>query len=136
MLGQVLKDYDGKVRLVFKDFPLDFHALARPAHEAARCAGDLGKYWPYHDRLFAAQPEFGRNDLIRYAVELDLPKERFVECLDTGRFKPHIEADIQEGKQVSVQGTPTFFINGWPLVGSAPYESFKELIDEALKEKK
>ena len=66
-----MKEYDGRVRLVFKDLPLPSHALARPAHEAARCAGSLGRYWPYHDRLFAAQPAFRRDDLVRYAVDAD-----------------------------------------------------------------
>ena len=66
------------MRLVFKDFPLPSHKLARPAHEAARCAGALGQYWPYHDRLFAAQPDFERDDLVRYAVEVGLPRDAFV----------------------------------------------------------
>lgn len=134
MLGQIVKEYPDQVRLVFKDFPLDFHALARPAHEAARCAGESGKYWEYHDRLFEAQPKFARDDLIRYATELGLAPDRFAQCLDSGRFKALVEADVQEGLQARIRGTPTFFINGQPLVGAAPYEAFKQLIEEALKD--
>ena len=68
----MLQEYDGRVRLVFKDRPLAMHTLARAAHEAARCAGAAGKYWAYHDRLFAAQPAFRRSDLLTYAAELGL----------------------------------------------------------------
>ncbi len=134
MLDRVLKEHPSQVRLIFKDFPLDFHTLARPAHEAARCAGESGKYWEYHDRLFEAQPKFSRDDLIRYASELGLPRDRFSQCLDSGRFNALVEADVQEGRQAGIRGTPTFFINGQPLLGAAPYEAFKELIEEALKE--
>lgn len=84
MLDRILKEHPSQVRLIFKDFPLDFHALARPAHEAARCAGESGKYWDYHDRLFDAQPKFSRDDLIRYAGELGLPRDRFSQCLVQG----------------------------------------------------
>jgi protein-disulfide isomerase len=135
VLGRILKEHSDQVRLIFKDFPLDFHALARPAHEAARCAGESGKYWEYHDRLFEGQPAFARGDLIRYATELGLPENRFVPCLDSGRFKALVEADIQEGRQAGIRGTPTFFINGQRLLGAAPYEAFKELIEEALDKK-
>lgn len=135
MLDRVLKEYPGQVRLVFKDFPLDIHALARPAHEAARCAGEGGKYWEYHDRLFEAQPRFARDDLVGYATELGLPRDRFVQCLDGGRFRALVEADVTEGRRAGIRGTPTFFINGWPLRGAAPFEAFKELIEDALREK-
>jgi hypothetical protein len=74
------------VRIVFKDFPLPSHKLAPLAHEAARCAGALGQYWPYHDRLFTHQPEFDRADLVRYAVEVGVPRDAFVACLDAHRF--------------------------------------------------
>ena len=72
----MLEEYDGRIRLIFKDLPLAMHTMARPAHEAARCAGAAGKYWPYHDRLFAAQPVFRRADLLLYAGELGLPSAR------------------------------------------------------------
>ena len=81
-----MKEYDGRVRLIFKDFPLPSHDLARPAHEAARCAGAVGRYWPYHDLLFANQPKFERADLVRYALEAGVPRDGFVKCLDEHRF--------------------------------------------------
>jgi protein-disulfide isomerase len=107
-----MKEYDGRVRLVFKDLPLPSHALARPAHEAARCAGALGRYWPYHDKLFAAQPAFERADLVRYASA--------------------IEADVAQARSLGIRSTPTFFINGRPVVGAQPIETFRAAIDDAL----
>jgi protein-disulfide isomerase len=121
------------VRLVFKDFPLPSHKLARPAHEAARCAGALGRYWPYHDRLFAAQPNFQRDDLIRYAVEVGLTREGFTQCLDDRRFAAAVEADVAQARALGVRSTPTFLINGRPLVGAHPVETFRSAIDDALR---
>jgi protein-disulfide isomerase len=120
------------VRLVFKDLPLPSHALARPAHEAARCAGALGRYWSYHDRLFAAQPAFERDDLIRYAVEVGLDREAFTRCADERRFASAVEADVAQARALGVRSTPTFLINGRPLVGAHPVEKFRGAIDEAL----
>jgi protein-disulfide isomerase len=121
------------VRLVYKDFPLPSHALARGAHEAARCAGALGRYWPYHDRLFAAQPSFERDDLVGYAVELGLPREAFVACLDERRFAAAVEADREQGRALGVRSTPTFLVNGRRLVGAHPVETFRAVLDEALR---
>jgi protein-disulfide isomerase len=132
----VLKEYDGRVRLIFKDLPLPSHDRARPAHEAARCAGALGRYWAYHDRLFAAQPRFERADLIRYATEIGLAREPFVTCLDARRFAAAVEADVSQARALGVRSTPTFIINGRPLVGAYPVEDFRTVIDEALRSKR
>jgi protein-disulfide isomerase len=128
-----LKEYDGRVRLVFKDMPLPFHDRARPAHEAARCAGEAGKFWPYHDRLFAEQPAFERDDLVRYAVELGVDRAAFVRCVDERRFAAAVEADVVQARAAGVTGTPTFLINGRALVGAHPIEAFRAAIDDALK---
>jgi len=133
VLDRILTEYRGKLRLVYKDFPLPGHTLARPAHEAARCAGAAGKYWEYHDRLFQAQPNFERADLLRYASDLGIPAEPFAQCLDGGRFRGLVEADIQQGRLLDVTGTPMFFINGQRIEGAAPFETFKAVIDEALR---
>jgi protein-disulfide isomerase len=119
---------------VFKDFPLPSHKLAPLAHEAARCAGALGEYWPYHDRLFAAQPNFERDDLLRYASELGLPRDAFVACLDAHRFAPAVQADLAEGRALGVRSTPSFLINGRPVIGAQPIDVFRTAIDEALRE--
>jgi protein-disulfide isomerase len=129
-----MREHSGRVRLVFKDFPLDFHAGARPAAEAARCAGLAGRYWEYHDLLFVAQPDFAREDLVRYAARLGLEREAFAACLADGRFRNAVEQDVSEGKALGVTGTPTFFINGRRLVGAQPVEAFQEAVRAALEE--
>ena len=121
------------MRLVFKDFPLSSHKLARPAHEAARCAGAQGRYWPYHDRLFAGQPDFQRDDLIRYAVEVGLPREPFTKCLEERRFADAVEADVRQARALGIRSTPTFLVNGRPLIGAHPVETFRTAIDAALR---
>jgi protein-disulfide isomerase len=117
---------------VFKDFPLPTHALARPAHEAARCAGALGQFWAYHDRLFAEQPRIERHALIRYAEDLGLPRAEFERCVDERRFRDGVEADLQEAASLGVRSTPTFLINGRPLIGAQPIQAFRAAIDQAL----
>jgi protein-disulfide isomerase len=133
-LDQLLREYRGRVRLIFKDFPLPSHDLARPAHEAARCAGSLGEYWPYHDRLFAEQPRFERANLIAYATALGLDEARFTRCVDERVFASAVESDVAQARALGVSGTPTFLVNGQPLVGAQPIETFRMLIDDALKE--
>lgn len=128
-----MKEYDGRLRLVFKDLPLPFHDLARPAHEAARCAAEAGKFWPYHDRLFQEQPAFQREDLVRYAVDLGLDRADFTKCLDERRFSAAVEADMAQARALGINGTPTFLIHGRQLVGAHPIETFRSVIDEALK---
>jgi protein-disulfide isomerase len=118
---------------VFKDLPLPFHDLARPAHEAARCAAEAGKFWPYHDRLFAEQPAFEREHLIVYAVDLGMDRAAFVRCLDERRFADAVEADVVQARALGITGTPTFLVNGRKLVGAHPIETFRTVIDEALK---
>ena len=128
-----MKEYEGRVRLVFKDMPLPSHELARPAHEAARCAAQAGKFWPYHDRLFQEQPALERRDLLRYAVDLGMEPDAFTKCLDERRFAAAVEADVAQAKALDITGTPTFLINGRKLVGAHPIETFRSVIDEALK---
>jgi protein-disulfide isomerase len=133
VLGQVMAEFPGQVRLVFKDFPLDFHDRARPAAVAARCAGEAGRFWEYHDLLFAGQPELSRENLFQYAERVGMDRETFARCLDGGRFQADVEKDVGEGRAIGVTGTPTFFINGRRLVGAHPVETFREVVREALE---
>jgi protein-disulfide isomerase len=102
------------------------------AHEAARCAGAQGRYWAYHDVLYAKQPDFERDQLINYAIDLNLDRERFTRCLDDHQFRAAVEADFAEGRELGVRSTPTFLVNGKPLVGAHPVEAFRSAIDDAL----
>ena len=130
----MLQEFKGKVRLVHKDFPLPSHAGALPAAEAARCAGAQGFFWEYHDLLYLSVPDFSRDDLISYAGRLNLDRNAFTTCIDAGRFRKQVEADVAEGRAIGVRGTPTFVVNGTPLVGAQPIEAFREAIREALRQ--
>ena len=121
------------MRLIYKDFPLPSHDLAMPAAEAARCAGEQGRYWAYHDVLFDRQPRFQRDALVAYAMNLKLDRDRFERCLDRRTFRAAVEADFAEGRELGVRSTPTFLINGKPLVGAQPIETFRAAIDDALR---
>jgi protein-disulfide isomerase len=120
----------GRVRYVFKDFPLtSIHPQATKAHEAARCAGEQGAYWAMHDHLFAGQAEWARNP--NHAADLGLDATAFDACLDGGRWTESVNADLAEGVRLGIRGTPSFFIDGYPLVGAQPYETFQYAIDLA-----
>ena len=132
-IDQVMKEYAGKVRVVWKDLPLPFHQNAMPAAIAARAAGEQGKFWPMHDKLFANQQALDRPSLEKYAEELGLNMARFKAALDTKKHEADIQADAAAGNKIGANGTPAFFINGVSLSGAQPFESFKARIDEELK---
>jgi len=139
-LGQIMKNYvdTGKVKYMLRDLALPFHANAHITAEAARCAGEQGKYWEYHDKLFASQAEWSEgeaNSLLKgYAVNVGLNEWEFNSCLDEGKYKTAVNEDIAVANKLGIRGTPTFFINGKKLVGAVPLATFKAAIDEALAE--
>jgi protein-disulfide isomerase len=98
----------GKVRYVFKNFPGDKHKLAFNAHQAAACAGDQGKYWEMHDRLFTNPAGLGA--LPEQAAALGLALPLFRQCLETEKHAARIRSDIAEGRAAGLRGTPTFYI--------------------------
>jgi protein-disulfide isomerase len=122
----------GKVRYIYRDFPLSFHPQAQPAAEASECADDQGKFWEYHEALFANQATLGRDLYIQLAGQFGMDVEEFTSCFDSGKFKQEVQNDFTYGSQVGVSGTPTFFINGVKLVGAQPYQAFKQVIDSEL----
>jgi protein-disulfide isomerase len=132
VVDQVMSAYGDKVKVVFRDFPLPFHANARPAAEAANCAAAQGKFWEYHGKLFANQAALSPDNLNSYATEIGLDQTKFAECVAQKPFAAAIDKDIADGQKVGVSGTPAFFINGRMLSGAQPFEKFKELIDEEL----
>ena len=134
---ELLKRYDGKVRLVHKDLPLDaIHPRARPAAEAARCAGEQGKFWTYHDKLYADASKFTEEELKNAAKEVGLNIEAFTACFASGKFKVAVQKDLLEGADLGLTGTPAFFINGRELSGAQPLEAFVAIIDEELGQAK
>jgi protein-disulfide isomerase len=132
-LKQILERYPGKVRHVFRDFPVDgLHPQARPAAEAARCAHDQRKFWEYHDALFTNSPQAGVDDLRRYAERIALDVPTFERCVSAGTHRSTVQRDYEDGVRLGVTGTPAFFINGRLLSGAQPLEVFARLIEDEL----
>ena len=131
-LTKVFETYQGKVALVFKDFPLDFHKDSKGAHQAAYCAAAQGKFWEMHDSLFKNQRQLTADDLKKYAGEIGLDMAKFNACVEAKPDEKKIQSNIEEGQSLGVTGTPCFFINGRALKGAVPYDNFKQLIDEEL----
>ncbi|MEK7404822.1 MAG: thioredoxin domain-containing protein [Acidobacteriota bacterium] len=132
-LKNILTKYNGRVKLAYMDFPLrEIHPLAQTAAEAARCAGEQGKFWEFHDALFADQSKLREADLAAHARALGLDEKSFQSCLASGKYKPKVEADLQEGSKAGVAGTPGFFINGVFLSGAQPQAEFEKIIDTQL----
>ncbi len=120
---------------MFRDFPLGFHDRAQAAAEAAQCAHAQGKFWEYHDKLFANQKALQTEDLKQYAAGLGLDADDFGECFDSGRFRNDVGQDQREGTAYGVRGTPAFFVNGRFLSGNQPFAAFAKIIDEELEHK-
>jgi len=131
-IDEVRRNYGNDVRVCFRHNPLPFHQDAPLASEAALAAGDQGKFWEMHGKLFANQQKLARPDLERYAEELQLDSSRFNGALDQNAHKAQIERDKADAAKYGARGTPAFFINGKLLSGAQPYDQFKTAVDEAL----
>ncbi len=131
-LKALLSKYGGRVKLAFLDFPLsEIHGQAGSAAEAARCAGEQGKFWEYHDSLFAEPSKLDEASLIERAQKL-LDESAFRSCLTSGKFQQDIQANREQGVEAGVKGTPAFFINGVFLSGAQPQAEFEKIIDSQL----
>jgi protein-disulfide isomerase len=132
-LQQVEEAYGEKVRLVYRQFPLNrIHPNAQKAAEAALCAYEQGQFWEMHDLMFQEQKKLQVAELKEKAVRLGLDTEAFNQCLDSGRVVQQVEVDLEAGVTAGVSGTPAMFINGRFLNGAVPYENLASIIDEEL----
>ena len=131
----IQKQYGDKVRFVFRQFPIAaIHPYALGAALASECALEQGKFWEYHDTLFINQSSLTKEALLKYADQVKIPDtKQFAQCLDSQKYLSKIQSDLQEGAGYSVQGTPTFFINGNILVGAQPFANFAAAIDSELR---
>jgi len=129
---QLQKEYGNKLRVVMKQNPLPFHPRAKPAAIAAMAAGEQGKYWEYHSKLFANAKQLEDADLEKYATELELDMARWKKDLTNPKFSQAIDRDQALASQLGANGTPAFFINGRFLSGAQPIENFKNIISEEL----
>ncbi len=147
---QLEKDYisTGKLKYIFLNFPLEsIHQNAFKAAEAADCAGEQGKFWEMHDRLFANQQAISPNDLPGHAEALGLDTAKFQQCLESGKFAAAIRQGMAEGQRAGVTGTPAFFLGLTDskdgkvkalrtITGAQAYPAFQATIDSLLSEQK
>jgi protein-disulfide isomerase len=131
-LEKVLEKYPDDVRLVYRNLAIRSHRRAYPAAEAALCAAEQERFWPYHEVLFANPRALEDEDLLRYAEELGLDTERFEQCVAAGEYRDQVEAESNEARSMGISGTPAFLINGLLLSGARPAEDFYRLIDAEL----
>ena len=132
VLQELRRMYGDKIRLIYRDFPGENHPNAFAAAEASECAHEQGKFWEYHDLLFKPQEPNKSWDFHSLAKESGLNTQAFSECLKSGRFRAEVFKDLEDGLRLGISSTPTFFINGRPLVGLHSISAFQELIDKAL----
>ncbi|MCG6950456.1 MAG: DsbA family protein [Acidobacteria bacterium] len=124
--------YPGQIRHIFKNLPLPNHPQAQLAGEASLCAQDQGKFWEFHDWLFANQRTMNRESMVAAAVELGMDGEAFTTCVDEGTHTARVRADMTEARSFGITGTPGFLVNGRVVSGAQPIEEFEKIIDEEL----
>lgn len=128
------KKYKGKIRWVFRDYPLPFHPNAMYAHMAVNCSIEQNKYWDYFNILFQNSGKLAKENVIKLAGDAGLDTEKLQACLQNEqKMKAEIQVDLEDGKKLGVNGTPAFFINGIMIEGAQPLAKFVEIIDKELK---
>jgi len=145
-LPLILEEYteSGKVRFVYRDFPIQSHPNAMPAAVASECAHEQDKYWQYHDVLFENQVLWSNMEIPdaiavfkEFATRLELNQDQFNSCLNSGKYIEEVNKDLNDGRNYGVSGTPGFFIGNEKIGfikinGAQPFESFKTIIDHQL----
>ncbi len=131
---QIQEEYGDQVRLVYRQFPLnDIHPRAQKAAEASLCADEQGQFWNMHDVLFLEPVELELASLREKAATAGLDTAVFNECLESAKYADRVEADVRAGVLAGVTGTPAVFINGRPIIGAQPFESYAAIIDDELE---
>jgi protein-disulfide isomerase len=132
-IAAIMAAYPSDVKLVFKQFPLDMHPHAEMAAEAALAANDQGKFWEMHDKLFANASHLSKETIFAVAESIGLDMMRFTRDMESGRFRPAVQADLTEGDKAGVFGTPSLFIDGKPYRGPVILSILKPILDGELK---
>lgn len=131
VLEKLEAEYKGRLAFAYKDVPLPMHSHAQKAAEASHCAGEQGKYWEYHDRLYLTrQLELG--ELKEHARTLKLDGEKFDKCLDTAKYMDQVRKSLAEGQRLGIEGTPSFFMNGRFFSGGLTLDQLKAMVDEEM----
>ena len=137
-MEKIRENFPKKVRLVFKHYPLPFHKNAKPAARAAMAAGEQGKFWEMHDRLFEKQGAWKKGNVKEitagWAKEMGLDAAKFKKDFDKESYGKTIQAEMKEGQKLGVKGTPHFFINGEALSGAQPYNRFESVVKSKIKQ--
>ena len=126
---QLKKEYGDKLQIIYKDFPLPMHHSSEKAAEAARCAGEQGKFWEYHNVLFYSK-QLEVSDLKEHARVLKLDGDRFDTCLDSGKETAAVKKDLEEAKSLGLTGTPSFFVNGHFFSGVVDYAVIRDMVNQ------
>jgi protein-disulfide isomerase len=129
---RLYQTYGDRVRFVYRDFPLSFHANAKPAAIAANCAGAQGRYWDYFKLLFDDPRGLGSSLYSTYAQELGLNLNTFNSCINSNKYDNEINLDIKDGERLGLSGVPAFFVNDQLISGNQPYETFRAAIEKEL----
>ncbi|HEV7518200.1 MAG TPA: thioredoxin domain-containing protein, partial [Thermoanaerobaculia bacterium] len=133
-LERVKRKYGDKVRIVFRQYPLSFHANASKAAEAALCANDQGQFWQLHDAMFADQQGLAVDGLKAKAAKIaGLRTGQFNSCLDSGKHAEEVKKDLAAGTAAGVTGTPAMFVNGRYISGAVALEDITQVVDDELK---
>lgn len=133
VVDQLLEAYPGKIKMVYRDFPLGFHDRAIPAAIAANCATEQGKYWEMHKKLMENQSALQETHFVQHATDLGLDLDKWNACRQNPASEAEVRKDMEDAAAVGVTGTPAFFVNGIMLSGALPFEEFKEVIDRELQ---
>lgn len=133
-LNQIDAQYieTGKVRIIYKHFPLSFHPNAQKAAEATECAADQDKFWEMHDLMFENGVAGGIASFKQFAADLGLDTAEFNECLDSGEKEQRVKDDMAEGAANGITGTPGFLVAGQKISGAQPFAVFQQAIEAAL----
>ena len=132
-LKKIREQYSGKVRFAYKSFPLPSHPHAQKAAEAALCAGQQGKYWDFHERVYEKNGKgLDVSELKELARSLGVNGDQFDKCLDSSAEAANVKQSLDEGLKLGVTGTPSFFINGHFISGSLPYDQLNDLVQLQL----
>jgi protein-disulfide isomerase len=132
ILARLRELYGDKLKIVFRHFPLPQHPHARQAAEAAACAQEQGKFWPYHDQLFEHSNALTSDDLAHYAQNANLDLAAFQSCRSSNRPKAAVDADMQSAERLGVRGTPAMFLNGGRINGVLPVPLMQSLMEAEL----
>jgi protein-disulfide isomerase len=138
VLKRLFGEFGDRVKFIYRHFPLPQHKHADPAARAAEAAGRQGRFWEMHDRIFEGRETWSKQadaeeTFVGYAGQLGLDPERFRADLKSADVRKAVEEDRRSGERAGLQGTPTFFLNGWPIETPRGYDEFREVLQEAVR---